>query len=60
MNPPERPRTLIGIRAALTLYAVLVVIACVLLKGKALYLALIIVFAVAAKTLLHYARNRIE
>jgi hypothetical protein len=60
MNPPEESRTLIGIRAALVLYAVLVVVAFVTLKGKPLYLALIIVFGIAAKTLVHHARNRVE
>ena len=60
MNPEGPPRTLIGVRTALALYAVLVVFAFLTLKGKALYIALLIVFGVAAKTFLHHLRRRIE
>ena len=60
MNPPEPSRTLIGIRAALALYALLIVVALLTLKGKLLYLALIIVFGIAVKTFVHHLRSRIE
>ena len=60
MNPEDPPQTLIGIRTALVLYAALVIFALVTLKGKFLYFALLIVFAVAAKTFLHHLRSRIE
>ncbi len=60
MNGPEPSRTLIGIRTAMVLYALLVVAAFATLKGTALYIALIIVLGVAAKTYVHYLRSRLE
>ncbi len=60
MNPPEPPRTIIGIRTAMVLYALLLVAAFATLKGTALYVALIIVLGIATKTYLHYLRSRLE
>lgn len=60
MNPSEPSRTVIGIRTAMVLYALLVVAAFATLKGTALYIALIIVFGIAVKTYLHHLRSRIE
>ena len=60
MNPSEPSRTVIGIRTAMVLYALLLVAAFATLKGTALYIALIIVLGIAVKTYLHHLRNRIE
>jgi len=60
MSPPEPSRTIIGIRIALVLYAVLLIAAFATLKGTALYIALIIVLGVAIKTYLHHLRDHIE
>ncbi|MGI9075566.1 MAG: hypothetical protein ACR2JB_30525 [Bryobacteraceae bacterium] len=60
MNPPEPSRTIIAIRTAMVLYALLLVAAFTILKGTALYVALIIVLGIAAKTYLHYLRERLE
>lgn len=51
---------MIGIRAALILFAVLIVASCLTLKGPALVIALLIVGALAAKAIVHYFRRRIE
>ncbi len=60
MNPSEPSRTVIGIRTAMVLYALLLVAAFATLKGTALYIALIIVVGIAVKTYLHHLRSRIE
>jgi hypothetical protein len=60
MNAPEPSRTIIGIRTAMVLYALLLVAAFATLKGTALYVALIIVLGIAAKTYLHHVRRRLE
>jgi uncharacterized membrane protein YiaA len=60
MNPPESSRSVIGIRTAMVLYALLLVAAFKTLKGTALYIALIIVVGLAAKTYLHYLRDRLD
>ena len=60
MNPSEPSRTVIGIRTAMVLYALLLVAAFATLKGTALYIAVIIVLGIAVKTYLHHLRNRIE
>jgi hypothetical protein len=60
MNPPEPSRTIIGIRTAMVSYALLLVAAFATLKGTALYVALIIVLGIAAKTYLHHLRDRLE
>ncbi len=51
---------MIGIRTALILYAVLVVIALATMKGAALYLAVIIVLGLTAKSIVHHLRSKIE
>lgn len=60
MTPPDPSRTVIGIRTAMVLYALLLVAAFATLKGTALYIALIIVLGIAVKTYLHHLRSRIE
>ncbi len=58
MDEERERRTVIGARTAFLLYGLLVVVAFLTLRGKALALALIIVGAVAAKSLLHWLRER--
>jgi hypothetical protein len=60
MKEPEQPRTMISIRTAMLLYALLAVIAFATLKRTPLYLVLLIVFALAVKTYLHHLRSRLE
>ena len=60
MNPEEPSHGVIGIRTALALYAVLIGFAVFTLKGAPLYIALIIIFGLAAKACLHYLRRRME
>lgn len=60
MSPPEPSRTIIGIRIAMVLYALLLIGAFATLKGTALYIALIIVLGIAGKTYLHHLRRRLE
>ena len=57
---PEAPRSLIGFRTALLLYAVLIAASVVMLKGTALAIALLIVGALAAKSVVHYFRSKLE
>jgi len=52
--------SVIGLRTALVLYTVLVVLAFVTLKGAARTLTLLIVGALVAKTIIHYYRGRLE
>jgi hypothetical protein len=52
--------SVIGLRTALILYAVLVVLAFVAVKGSARTFALLIVGALVAKTIIHYYRGRLE
>ena len=60
MSPPEPSRTIIGIRTAMVLYALLLVAAFATLKGTALYIALIIVLGIAVKTYVHHLRRGVE
>lgn len=60
MSAPEQPRSLIGFRTAMILFAALAGFAIATLKGAALIFALLIVVALAAKTLIHRLRGRIE
>ena len=60
MNPPEPSRTIIGIRTAIVLYAVLLIAAFATLKGTALYIAFIIVLGIAVKTYVHHLRRGVE
>ncbi|MBV8553715.1 MAG: hypothetical protein JOY54_20645 [Acidobacteriaceae bacterium] len=56
----EAQRSMIGLCTALILYAVLIGVSFAALKGTGLVLALLIVGALAAKSIVHYLRNRIE
>ncbi len=60
MNTPEPHESLIGIRTAMLLYALLVIASFLALKGTALALALIIVLGLAAKSYVHHLRSRLE
>ncbi len=57
-DAPQPARPLIGARTAMVLYLLLAVFACARLKGNPLYLALIIIGGLAAKSYLHYWRER--
>ena len=60
-DPPGEPQSsLIGLRTAIFLYALLVIVSCLILKGKPLYLSLIIVGGLAAKSYVHYLRERVD
>jgi len=58
MKPPGE--SVIGLRTALLLYAVLVALAVFTLKGSARTLTLVIVGALVAKSVIHYYRDRME
>jgi hypothetical protein len=60
MNNPEPPQSVISLRTALILYVLLIVFAVWTLKGTALVFALLIVGALAVKSVLHYFRERLE
>jgi hypothetical protein len=60
MSSSQPTRSLISLRTALILYALLVVFAALTLKGTALVIALLIVGALAVKSVLHYLRERLE
>ena len=66
MNPHEEPaepepaRSVIGLKTAMILYALLVGASFATLKGVARAIALIIVFGLAVKSYLHYLRSRID
>jgi len=51
---------MIGIRTALALYAALIAACFLTLKGASRYLALLIVVGLAAKSVVHYFRSRLE
>lgn len=53
-------KSLIGIRTAIALYALLVLASVLTLKGAPLALALIIVLGLAVKSYLHHLRSRLE
>jgi hypothetical protein len=57
---PEPERGGISIRTALILFAILAAAACFTLKGPALVIALLIVGALAAKSIVHFFRRRID
>jgi hypothetical protein len=57
---PDAPQTVIGPRMAATLFAVLAILAGVLLHGTPRYVVLLIVLALAAKSYVHYLRSRLE
>jgi len=60
MSVHEPSRSLIGLRTAIILYALLVVASFVMLKGMPRIIALVIVLGLAVKTYLHYLRSRLE
>lgn len=53
-------QSVIGLRTALLLYAVLVVLAFLTLRGTARTLTLLIVGALVAKSIIHHYRDRME
>lgn len=59
MNTEAEHKSVIGLKTALILFAVLTVFAFLTLKGAALVIALLIVFALVAKTVVHHLRGRI-
>ena len=60
MSTREPTRSVISLRTALILYALLVAFAVWRLKGTALILTLLIVGALAVKSVLHFFRERLE
>ncbi|HZQ53997.1 MAG TPA: hypothetical protein VFB14_17475 [Bryobacteraceae bacterium] len=60
MNDPDTPRSAIGPRTAIVLYVLLTIWAFVALKGTALFIALLIVAALAVKSYVHYLRSRLH
>ncbi len=60
MTPGEPSRSVIGLRTALILYALLIVAAFLTLKGTPLAIALLIVCLLALKSYVHHLRSRIE
>ena len=60
MSEPDEQRSVIGIKTAVVLFALLAVFAFATLKGPALYIALLIVLGLAAKAFVHHLRGRIE
>lgn len=60
MSLPQPSHSLIGFRTAMILFAALAGFAIATLKGTALVFALLIVFALAAKSFIHRIRSRME
>jgi len=61
MNEPEdRPPGMIGARTAAILYLVLAAIAVAVLRGKPLFVGLIIIAGLAAKSFLHHWKQKHE
>jgi fatty acid desaturase len=60
MTTPEEHKTVIGIKTAMLLFAGLAAFAFLTLKGPALVIALLIVFALAVKAFVHHLRRRIS
>ncbi|HSU61751.1 MAG TPA: hypothetical protein VLI55_20745 [Bryobacteraceae bacterium] len=60
MTPDEPSRSVIGLRTALILYALLIVAAFFTLKGTALVIAVLIVCLLALKSYVHHVRSRME
>ena len=60
MTPQEPSRSVIGLRTALILYALLLVFAFATLKGTALAIAVLIVVLLAVKSFVHHLRKRME
>ena len=60
MIDQEPTRSVIGLRTALILYALLIVAAFFTLKGTALAIAVLVVFLLAVKSYVHHVRSRME
>jgi uncharacterized membrane protein len=60
MNERGSSTGMIGIRTAMLLFAALALIAFTTLKGPALYIILLIVFALAVKALVHHLRRGLQ
>ena len=60
MSVPEESRSVISLRTAMILFATVVVVCFVALKGTALLIGLLIVFALAVKAYLYHLRRRIQ
>lgn len=60
MTPQEPSRSMIGLRTALILYALLLVFAFATLKGTALAIAVLIVVLLAVKSFVHHLRRRMD
>ncbi len=60
MSVPEPHRSVIGIRTALILYALLIVASFATLKGTALVIAVVIVLGIAVKSYVQHLRSRLE
>jgi len=59
-SKPGAQSGMIGFGTAMILFAVLIGFSFAVLKGAALVIALLIVGALAAKSVVHYLRRRIE
>ena len=59
-QPPQEPHSVIGLRTALLLLGALTVFAFATLKGTPLWIALIIILALATKAYLHHLRSRMD
>ena len=60
MSAPEESRSVISLRTAMILFATLAILCFVALKGTALLVGLLIVFALAVKAYLYHLRRRIQ
>lgn len=60
MNERNEANGVIGLRTAIALFVALAAVAIATLKGAALWFALLIIAALAAKSVLHHFRTRIE
>jgi hypothetical protein len=60
MSAPEESRSVIGLRTAMILFATLLILCFIALKGTALLIGLLIVLALAVKAYLHHLRSRIQ
>lgn len=59
-EPTEAPHPAVSFRTAMLVYAGLVVFCIATLHGSALFIALLIVFAIALKTWIARVRDRLE
>ena len=59
-EPHQQSHGMIGLRTALILYALLIAAACFVLKGLALAITVVVVLALAAKSLVYHLRRRMD